>query len=163
MTAQAIIDKLWERLKQPPPRKVWDRFWSNVTPRGPHNCWVWRGSLRSGYASFSSKFSDGSRGHSGHRTLFIWLYGPPEDGLVLDHYVCDNKPCVNPFHLHPCSHGDNSRRGFQRRTHCRQGHALIKENLWSRSPVGQRVCGICIKEREQSYRVYRRTTREIGT
>lgn len=91
-------------LRPLPQRTAEDRFWAKVEKTAA--CWLWTGSLNRGYGHFHV-----SRGSTttGHRFAYELLVGPVPDGLELDH-ICKIKRCVNPAHLEPVPHIENSRR-----------------------------------------------------
>lgn len=95
-------------------------------------CWVWRGGrMPFGYGSV---WLDG-RTRLAHRVFYERLVGPIPDGLQLDH-LCRNPPCVNPAHLEPVTHTENSRRGSATKL-TRDEVAAIKAAL--RTPERQRA------------------------
>lgn len=61
-------------------------------------CWKWgRAHSTAGYACV---WWEGSQ-RSLHRVLYVLLRGAPPEGMVLDHIVCENKWCANPWHVEP--------------------------------------------------------------
>lgn len=94
-----------------------------------------------------------------HRVLYDLLVGPVPDGLVLDHFACDNPPCVRPDHVRPVTQRENLLRGDTRtarnaaKTECVHGHPLAGANLMLR-PNGDRRCRACYRksQRESSRR-----------
>lgn len=44
-----------------------------------------------------------------HRAMYEIKVGPIPDGMVLDH-LCENPPCMNPQHLDPVTHRENTHR-----------------------------------------------------
>ena len=125
------------------------RFWSKVDTDGSTvhpdlgKCWLWRASRdRSGYGRF--KAATGVVG--AHRVAYELLVGPIPDGLTLDH-LCRVRHCVNPEHLEPVTHRENTLRGTgptaenARKTHCLRGHALTH---------GRR-CMTCARNRSKAY------------
>jgi hypothetical protein len=93
------------------------------------------------------------------------LVGPVPDGLVLDHFACDNPPCVNPSHLRPVTHWENSSRGNSpaavnaRKTHCKNGHEFTPENTGTLHGYG-RWCRECDRESSRKRRARRKALRE---
>lgn len=74
-------------------------FWARVDIRGPNDCWLWKGGLKSkGYGNF---------GHnkSAHRYAYEQTYGPALKPCICHH--CDNPPCCNPAHLFEGTNADN--------------------------------------------------------
>lgn len=71
-------------------------------------------------------------------------------GLVLDHFFCDNRLCCNPAHVRPVTERENILRGkspaaeHASRTHCPNGHPLAGDNLeaWALKQ-GDRRCKTC--------------------
>lgn len=153
---------------------VLERFWAKVEKTD--DCWLWSGTLdRDGYG----KFSVDGRTQAVHRWTYLNLVGPIPSGLTLDHVchsrvaeecaarpgLCPHRRCVNPAHLEPVTHLENSRRGgkglrifgYAARPggsapleSCRRGHALTPDNVMRNGP--NRTCRIC---RTNSARAWR--------
>lgn len=71
-------------------------------------CWIWHGaSVPYGYGYL---WIDGKIVRV-HRWTWEQKNGPVPDGLVLDHFVCENPSCCNPDHVRPVTHRENSLRG----------------------------------------------------
>jgi hypothetical protein len=109
-------------------------------------CWNWKGNKHyTGYGRFSIHHV----WFFAHRVAYDTLIGKIPDGLVLDHAVCQNRGCVNPFHLEPVSIGENIKRGFsswKTRTHCKNGHEWNEENTYNYEKGGYRSCRACGRE-----------------
>ena len=118
-------------------------------------CWVWQGARQpNGYARMGRY----GKGHLAHRFMYEQHIGPIPDGLVLDH-LCRVRECVNPAHLEPVTHVENSARGVdvgKRRnpptlaTHCRNGHEYTPAN--THHATRGRVCRACHRDRERERR-----------
>ncbi|MFD9056206.1 HNH endonuclease [Streptomyces albidoflavus] len=81
----------------------WIRFQKKYDHAEPRECWIWHDrTINSGYGIF---WVEGSKKMTAHRYAFQHAYGylPP----VVRH-SCDTKLCVNPAHLLPGTHKDNS-------------------------------------------------------
>lgn len=163
-----------------------ERFWAKVDVSDLDGCWPWTGALTAaGYGSFRGE----TRTVLAHRFVYELLVGPIPEGLELDHLChtndptchprgyepCPHRACVNPLHLEPVTHAENSRRGRPRgrdlvpRTHCGKGHEYTAANTrWDRR--GTRHCRICakaldkirIRDRRKSARVVVSTDPDIG-
>ena len=92
----------------PQPRKtVEERFWGKVNKNAPNGCWEWTAGLfGNGYGHFWTSV----RWVGAHRWAYEALVGPIPEGLELDH-LCSNRKCVNPAHLEPVTHKENTLRG----------------------------------------------------
>lgn len=89
--------------------------------------------------------------------LYMMLIGPIPEGLQLDH-TCKNRRCINPLHMEPVTHKENTRRGSntgRRKSHCVNGHEFNAENtlvIYRRSGQ-ERVCRACMAARARRDRV----------
>ena len=68
------------------------------------NCWNWIGSIsKYGYGKFSIKFQD----IRAHRFSYEYYKEKIKDGFILCH-SCNNRKCVNPWHLRQDTYKSNS-------------------------------------------------------
>jgi HNH endonuclease len=126
------------------PTRRTQRILRRVAVLGPNECWLWQGSIRNSYGSYSGKYA--------HRVVWEILHGSIPVGLQVLHH-CDNPPCVNPAHLFLGTIKDNhldkahkGRHGQQKKTRCPNGHPYTAENtVYTRE--GWRRCKICLKAR----------------
>lgn len=80
-----------------------ERFWAKVQ-RGD-GCWHWMAyKQQSGYGHFIT--SDG-RKNMAHRLAYEFTKGAIPEGQQIDH-MCHNPACVNPDHLRPVTHKQNT-------------------------------------------------------
>lgn len=139
-----------------PEMTVVDRLWSHVDRSGgPDACWEWTASLGShGYGQF---YVDGPVMRRPHRVAYEATIGPVPDGTELDH-LCRNRACVNPSHLEPVSHRENTLRGITlpainaQKTHCIRGHEFSPDNLIGSS---YRRCRQCHRDGKRRRRAER--------
>lgn len=119
-----------------------DRILARTVREG--DCHVWQGAVQSsGYGSVAS----GVKGKTvlAHRAIFLELVGPIEDGLTVDH-LCQNKLCMNVFHMEIVTRSENARRKIAWQTHCKRGHELSGDNLrlqTRKTGRTHRVCRAC--------------------
>jgi hypothetical protein len=62
-------------------------------------CWVWKPQL-SNYGRPYFKIGYGKKKLNAYRWMYEKIIEPIPDGFVL-HHKCQNKVCVNPYHLEP--------------------------------------------------------------
>lgn len=78
-----------------------------------------------------------------HRVAYELAIGPIPDGMVLDHVVCENRICANPWHVKPETRGRNASRGWWESDRCpKRGHLFDEVNTYIR-PAGTRQCRAC--------------------
>lgn len=74
-------------------------------------CWIWQGTIHiEGYGKV--RF-DGKHVRA-HRLSYIAYIGELDKDMVIDH-LCENKSCVNPFHLEQVTIKENLRRYWKNR------------------------------------------------
>lgn len=93
------------------------------TEVGKYSCWEWQGTTINGYAVITA---DGRTVRAARKSYEI-LFGDIPTGLEIDHLChtfdiecpggipCPHRLCVNPFHLEPVTHSQNSHRARVRR------------------------------------------------
>lgn len=131
-----------------------ERFWNKVDLTAPNGCWMWTAAIdRHGYG----KFWLGGRTVRAHRFSYESLVGPIPGGLELDH-LCRVRACVNPTHLEPVTHRENTLRGdtltarHAAKTHCLRGHPYDEANTYV-TPDGRRNCRACGRDAVRRYKV----------
>lgn len=124
-----------------------DRFMAKVIPEALTGCWLWTGAMQHAYGKFRINMRD----VRAHRVSWEMHIGPIPDGLEVCHH-CDTPLCVNPDHLFIGTHYDNMTDCKQKRrfkphnilkTHCKHGHELSGENLYTYK--SGRYCRECRK------------------
>jgi len=127
-----------------------------VLPKDLEKCWEWSGAFFSnGYARYTR-----GRHHVGTQRVHIMLYeqliGPVPPGMTLDHFRCNRKCCVNPYHLEVVTNLENIQRYYATITHCPAGHEYNKENtryFVDGRGYNVRTCRICSRRHTQRHRI----------
>lgn len=134
-------------LPQPNPAPHWyPRFAAKVEVDPDTGCWVWIAARNhQGYGKFQYATKDT---RVAHRVSYEAFHGPIPDGLVLDHFACNNRSCVNPDHVRPVTVRENVLRSDSiqalnlAKTHCVNGHPFSPENT-AILKSGTRGCRAC--------------------
>lgn len=133
-----------------------DRIIRRLTAR-PNDCWSWSGAHTT--AGYACVWWEGSQ-RTLHNVLYGLLRGNVPDGLVLDHVVCEDKSCPNPWHVKPETNVRNMLRSplapatiNRSKSVCIHGHSL--NDCYIRSD-GRRRCRTCDQDRSRDYQRKRR-------
>jgi hypothetical protein len=117
-------------------------------------CWLWNGAKDSGgYGTIKL----GMKRYSTHRLIFILFNGFIPKKMQLDH-LCRVRNCANPAHLEIVTPKENVLRGNgiaaqnARKTHCKWGHPLSKENTYCEPGKTFRRCRMCMIRRTTEWR-----------
>ena len=139
----------------PASRPLEDRFWAKVAKSHKDGCWLWTGTTSGGYGRICEG-TPSRRMLPSHRVAYELLVGPIPDGLEIDH-LCRVTRCVNPAHMEPVTHQENTRRGLSGalqvlKTHCPRGHPYSGTNLYVGPEKGDRQCRTCKAENQRQRR-----------
>lgn len=143
---------------KPSPKDV-ARFFRKISINQETKCWNWTGACDSGgygHVVYNRKLE------SSHRVMYAWFIEaiPRKKGKnipQLDHVICQNKKCCNPFHLELVSFKENILRGqspsakHARQNNCKNGHELPKVNYIRKNGKKERVCLICKRKYHREY------------
>lgn len=120
-----------------------ERFMSYVHV-DDQGCWLWIGHLNAdGYGRFKYKY----RSREAHRVSYENFKGDIKH--TIDH-LCRKRNCVNPEHLEDVPFRVNVLRGNNpaalnsRMTHCKNGHELSGDNLYTYK--NHRRCRTCMRD-----------------
>lgn len=123
------------------------RFVSRIESMGD-GCWIWRGAKAPpGYGQMRA----GGAPRCAHRISYRIFVGPIPDGLEIDH-LCRVLLCVNPKHLEPVTHRENTLRGTSptakqaQKIVCNRGHVLPA------ATKHRRRCMICRRLTDREWR-----------
>lgn len=124
-----------------------------------NGCHIWQGGKDGN--GYGTTYIDG-KSHIVHRVRYELEVGPIPEGLVMDHFVCDNGPggCCNPLHVRPVTRRENNLRSnslaarYAARTHCDKGHLLGGDNAIPSRMAGEgsRLCKTCYNEKRKVWR-----------
>lgn len=131
----------------------------------PNSCWMFQGCQDpSGYGRISRSKKEGPV--AVHRYMYELVFGQVPSGLELDHIchkkgectvparLCPHRRCVNPWHLEPVTHTENTRRGNAGslpKQFCIRGHSLA-QGVAAVDSNGRRQCRLCNALRARNYR-----------
>jgi hypothetical protein len=132
------------------------------------DCWLWIGKIqRDGYGSVAVTIDRSNRRQQSwqaHRVVYTLLVGDIGD-LPLDH-LCRVRECVNPSHLEPVSHRENTTRSTgpvaealraRLSGRCVNGHDLALVGEYPQH--GGSTCAKCPRDRVRKYQAATREQR----
>lgn len=126
-------------------------FWDKLDIKSPSECWEWNAAKdSSGYGRFGTK-------DRAHRLIYSFLGRKIPSGYEV-HHLCRNRACANPWHLEAVPEGTHKK--IQRleapiRLYCKNGHFVVKDNLYLRPKKDGtfwRTCRKCAEERLERHK-----------
>ncbi len=131
-----------------------ENFWAKV--KKTESCWLWTAATTVKVGGYG-RFAIMPHGlFVAHRIAYTLKKGSIPEGLALDH-LCRERLCVNPEHLEPVEHRENTLRGDagehvarreRAKTHCPHGHEYNEENTyWEKSRPSKLRGGISMKRK----------------
>lgn len=138
---------------------------SSISSNG---CWEWDGSTRSGYGRITvGSRTDGTRRTmSAHRLSYELHFGDIPDGMEVCH-KCDNRRCVNPYHLFLGTRQDNiDDRERKRRNNPPKGEKHPKAKLTEADVLAireKRSAGVSYGKLAKEYGVCKKTVMDVAS
>lgn len=131
------------------------RFWDKVIPEPNSGCWLWIGGTTT--AGYGMTTVSTNRIGFAHRFAYESLVGPISDGLQVDH-LCRTRCCVNPAHMEPVTHRENTLRGVgfaavnAAKVSCPKGHPYDEQNTYqvTTKKGPSRRCRQCNRDRAKA-------------
>jgi hypothetical protein len=126
-------------------------------------CWIWtRGCAKGGYGAVFI----GGKTRRAHRACYELIRGVTLTPDQFLHHICNNKACINPFHLeitNQADHVDSATFGNKEKTRCPYGHEYTPENTrWNRGGKS-RECYQCklLRMRRKRLRLKQATNEKL--
>jgi len=131
-----------------------ERFWSKVDVGEPGECWEWLASKTPvGYGQFGIHY----KMCKAHRVAWFLTYGAIPEGLCVLH-KCDNRGCVNPYHLFLGTRADNMQDAARKGQMARKLTAEDVQNIREMITEGNQT----YQEIADEYDVSRRTIYDLS-
>ena len=152
----SIIETVYTDIK-PEDNKSFNNFIKKVNFGGESECWTWNGAINILHKRPMFWFKN--KWNTAARASLYFKQGYLTDNLHVCHdpVTCNNKLCVNPFHLREDTPSANTKdlvltgnHNNKRKTHCPRNHEYCENNTYYHG--GRRYCKTCARETQATYR-----------